>query len=137
MQIVPTFQIEEYFFLVFLRENVYFRLGFFSDAMINTYLRLEMLYGKNCSKKIGFSVHNYHLNLVGQVENYKWLLFNQKIVIKCGYLRFFIYKPNKIPVFNKRFNQANHFISFYLIYILGFFIIQPKSKLTYDNLFWC
>ena len=42
--------------------------------------------------KAGVSVHNHHLNLFGQVDNSKWILCSRKISVKCGYLRFLMYK---------------------------------------------
>ena len=31
-------------------------------------------------------------DLCGQVENFKWILWSQKTGVKCGHLRFLIYK---------------------------------------------
>ena len=34
--------------------------------------------------KTGFSVHNIHLYLCGQVENTKWILRSRKIGVECA-----------------------------------------------------
>ena len=34
----------------------------------------------------------YPFRFCGQVENSKWMLYSLKTGVKCGYLRFFIYK---------------------------------------------
>ena len=38
--------------------------------------------------KTGVSAIIHHLNLYGQAENSKWILFSRKTDVKCGYLRF-------------------------------------------------
>ena len=35
--------------------------------------------------KPGYSVHNNHLNLCGQIEKSKWILCSLKRGVKCGY----------------------------------------------------
>ena len=42
--------------------------------------------------KTKFLVHNNHLNLYWQVNNSKWILCNRKTDVKCGYIRFIMYK---------------------------------------------
>ena len=35
--------------------------------------------------KTGFSIHNNHLNLCGQVEHSKWMFCIQNTAVKCGF----------------------------------------------------
>ena len=42
--------------------------------------------------KTGFLLLNNHLNFWGQIQNFKWILCSQKIGVKCGYLRFLLYR---------------------------------------------
>ena len=55
--------------------------------------------------KTRLSVYNIHMNLCGQVENCKWILFSRQTGVKCKYLRFLMYKI-KLPPFDKYTTRA-------------------------------
>ena len=44
----------------------------------------------------GFSIHNIHMYLCGQVENTKWILFCSNICVKCAFSKISTGCPDQI-----------------------------------------
>ena len=65
---------------------------------------LIILYVRNLEKlafNTGFTVHNIHLYLCGQVENTKWILCSRKKGAKCSYLNFWCTKSIYLVTYAK------------------------------------
>ena len=81
---------------VYCIQIVYLAFFFSLEKTINRILSYGFLYFyftnvKNLQYEIGLSVHNFHLNLCGQVENSKWILCSRKTGVKSANLRFLMY----------------------------------------------
>ena len=118
-------------------------LNFFKTIYICTSKSLKIV------SIISFLVHNNHLNLCGQVENFKWILCNCKTGVKLGYLRFLVYKifvaifswfdwELQLFVWHKIFSNIWHSKVVYSNFILVFWIygleILMGLKLNQANL---